>query len=163
MKLLIYITLFLSFFGNLPNLDKVRADYIKSAGNKEITIKFFDLLSEVTKSDDTVFVAYKGASLAMMAKYAKGKKEKKEFFKDGAGLIEFAVSEEPKNIEIRVVRMSIQENAPKFLKYNGKLSEDKEFILNNYKNVSSKSERSFVKSFVLQSDTFSASEKELFN
>ena len=163
MKLLFYITLFLSFFGDLPELAKVRADYIEAAGNKEITAKLFNLLSDIKKSDDKVFVAYKGASLIMMAKYVKGKKDKKAFFKDGAGLIEFAVSEEPKNIEIRVVRLSIQENAPKFLKYNSKLSEDKEFILNNYKSINSKSVRSFVKSFVLQSDTFSASEKELFN
>lgn len=163
MKLLLYITLFLSFFGDLPDLAKVRADYMVASGNKDVTVKLFNLLSEIKKSDEKVFVAYKGASLTMMAKYAKGKNDKKAFFKEGAGLIEFAASEDPKNIEIRVVRLSIQENAPKFLKYNAKLSEDKEFVLNNYKSINSKSVKAFVKSFVMQSDTFSAAEKELFN
>jgi hypothetical protein len=163
MKLLFYIALFVSFFGDLPDLAKVRADYMVAAGNKEVTVRLFELLSEIKKSDEKVFVAYKGASLTMMAKYAKDRKDKKAFFKDGAGLIEFAVSEDPKNIEIRIVRLSIQENAPKFLKYNTKLSEDKEFILNNYEHVDSKSVKAYVKSFVMQSDTFSAAEKERFN
>lgn len=162
MKLLLSITLFFSCFGNLPGLAELRADYIIASGNKEIITKMVDLLAEVTKGDEKVYVAYKGATLTMMAKYAKGKNDKKTFFKEGVGLIEFAVSEDPKNIEIRVLRMSIQENAPKFLKYNTKLSEDKQFILNNYKDVKSKAVQTFVKSFVLQSDTFSASEKERF-
>ena len=162
MKLIVYITLFLSFFGSLPKLSEVREDYIKASGNKEITTKLFDLLSEVTKDDEKVYVAYKGASLTLMAKYTKAKKEKKVFFKEGAGLIEFAVLAAPKDIEIRVIRLSIQENAPKFLKYRSKLQEDKQFVLDNYNKIKSKSVQSFVRSYALQSDSFSASEKDLF-
>ena len=162
MKLIVYITLFLSFSGSLPKLSEVREDYMKASGNKEITIKLVDLLSEVTKDDEKVYVAYKGASLTIMAKYTKAKKEKKAFFKEGAGLIEFAVLAAPKDVEIRVIRLSIQENAPKFLKYRSKLQEDKQFVLDNYNKIKLKSVQSFVRSYVLQSDSFTTSEKELF-
>jgi hypothetical protein len=162
MKLIVYITLFLSFFIGLPELSEVREEYIKASGNKEITSKLYDLLSEVTRDDEKVYVAYKGASLTMMAKYAKAKKEKKAFFKEGAGLIEFAVSAAPKNIEVRIIRMGVQENVPKFLKYRSNIQEDKQFVIDNFSKIKSKSVHSFVRSYVLQSDTFTTSEKELF-
>jgi len=162
MKLIVYITLFLLFAASLPKLSEVREDYIKASGNKEITTKLYDLLSKVTKDDKKVYVAYKGASLMMMAKYTKTKKEKKTLFKDGAGLIEFAVLAAPKDIEIRIIRLSIQENAPKFLKYRSNIQEDRQFVLDNNNKIKSKLVQSFVRSYVLQSDTFSESEKELF-
>ncbi len=162
MKLIVYITLFLSFFSSLPKLSEVREEYIKAPGNKEITTKLYDLLSDVSKNDKKVYVAYKGASWTMMAKYTKAKKEKKSLFKEGAGLIEFAVSAAPKDVEIRIIRLSIQENAPKFLKYGSSIHEDKQFVLENYSKIKSKSVQSYVRSYVLQSDTFSESEKELF-
>lgn len=162
MKLIVYITLFLSFFSSLPKLSEVREEYIKAPGNKEITTKLYDLLSDVSKNDKKVYVAYKGASWTMMAKYTKAKKDKKALFKEGTGLIEFAVSEAPKDIEIRIIRLSIQENAPKFLKYRSSIQEDRQFILDNYNKIKSKSVRSYVRSYVVQSDTFSETEKELF-
>jgi hypothetical protein len=162
MKLVVYVTLLISFFSSLPKLSEVREDYINAAGNKEVATKLYDLLLEVSSTDEKVYVAYKGASCTMMAKFTKTKNEKKVLFKEGMGLIEFAVSEAPENIEIRIIRLSIQENVPKFLKYNSSIEEDKQFVLDNYKKVTSKSVQSFVRSYVMQSDTFSESEKGLF-
>ena len=162
MKLIIYITLFLTFFSSLPKLSEVREEYTKAPGNKEVTTKLYNLLSDVSKNDKKVYVAYKGASCMMMAKYTKAKKEKKTLFKEGAGLIEFAVSEAPKDIEIRIIRLSIQENAPKFLKYRSNIQEDRQFVLDNYNKIKSESVKFFVRSYVLQSDIFSETEKELF-
>ena len=162
MKLIAYIILFLSFFSNLPKLSEVREGYVTASGNKEITRKLYDLLSDVSKNDKKVYVAYKGASCTMMAKYTKAKKDKKALFKEGAGLIEFAVSEAPKDIEIRIIRLSIQENAPKFLKYRSNIEEDRQFILDNYNKIKSESLKSFVRSYILNSNTFSDSEKQLF-
>jgi len=162
MKGLLLIGLFISFFATPPELTKVRSDYVLAAGNKEITYKLYEELSTVTKNDNKVLLAYRGAVLTMMAKYAKKKNNKKEFFKEGAELIEYAVTAKPDNIEIRVIRMSIQENSPKFLKYNKNIPEDKEFILTNYKSTSSKTIRNFVKAYVLDSKGFNASEKEIF-
>lgn len=162
MKLFFYFFVCVSFFGKVPELTEVRDAYITAHGDKERTLAFYESLSEVTKDNSNVLVAYKAASTIMVAKFEKGAPQKKELFKEGALLLEYAVASEPKNIEIRVVRMSIQENAPKFLKYNKNISEDKELISNEYQKLTNASLKAFVKSFVLHSDEFTALEKQGF-
>ena len=125
-------------------------------------MKLSNKLSPVTKNDTPVLVAYKGAVLTIKAKYVKGKNNKKELFKEGVELLEYAVKTSPNNIEIRTLRLSIQENTPKFLKYHKNIMIDRQFILDRFKDTSSKGEKMFVRSYVLQSEGFSASEKELF-
>jgi len=161
MKVLLSI-FFITFFATSPpELAKLRIDYVNANGNKMLIEVLIDELSEVTKNDKKVFVAYKGAVLTMQSKYVKGK-ERKELFKQGISLIEYAVTSDPNNIEIRVIRLSIQENVPKLLKYNANISDDKEFILSNYRIISSKGVKDFVRRYVMQSESFSSSEKELF-
>lgn len=162
MKALFLFAFLVSIFGDNPEVSKIRADYSKSNGNKEMIVKLHGALSSIEKKDNKILVAYKGAVLTAMAKYTKGKKEKKEFFKKGAALLEFAVTSKPNDIEIRTIRLSIQENAPKFLKYNGSIVEDKAFILKNFESTTSVGVREFVKSYVVQSKGFSESEKEQF-
>mgnify|MGYP000013151911 CR=1 FL=1 len=160
MKALFLFAFLVSVFVVTPKVSQIRADYSKSNGNMEMIVKLHDALSSVEKKDNKILVAYKGAVLTAMAKYTKGKKEKKEFFKEGAALLEFAVASKPNDIEIRTIRLSIQENAPKFLKYNKSIIEDKAFILNNFKSTTSSGVRAFVKSYVAQSKGFSVSEKD---
>ena len=162
MKGVLLIVFFISFFGNSQELTQVRADFIKANGNKELTIELHNNLSSIKTQDSKNLVAYKGAVTTMMAKHSRGKKEKKNFFKEGVRLVELAVEAEPQNIEIRVIRLSIQENAPKFLKYNKNISGDKQFLLDNYKDIQSIAIREFVKSYVLQSKGFVAAEKDQF-
>lgn len=160
MKALFLFIFLASVFVVTPRIPQIRADYSRSNGNKEVIVKLHDALFSVEKEDNKILVAYKGAVLTAMAKYTKGKKEKKEFFKEGAELIEFAVASNPNDIEIRTIRLSIQENAPKFLKYNKSIVEDKAFILKNFESTVSEGLRAFVKLYVVQSKGFSTSEKE---
>ena len=114
------------------------------------------------EEDNTILVAYKGAVSALTAKYTKDNTERKELFKNGVLLLEFAVSQKPENIEIRCLRLSIQENSPKFLKYRSNIEEDKTFILNHYEKTKSKAVKEFVKSYILQSTGFNTEEKQRF-
>jgi hypothetical protein len=163
MKALFLFTLFISIVVFTPKVSEIRADYSRSNGNKELIVKLHSVLSSVEKKDNKVLVAYKGAVLTAMAKYAKGKKDKKDFFKEGAELLEYAVEAQPNDIEIRTIRLSIQENAPKFLRYNSDIDNDKAFILNNFKSTSSLEVREFVKSYVSQSEGFTTDEKKLLD
>jgi hypothetical protein len=162
MKLLFIITVFISIFGTNLELTEIREAYVNAPRNKEVTMKLSDKLSSVSKKDSPVLVAYKGAVLTIKAKFAKGKNNKKELFKEGAELLEYAVKTSPNNIEIRTLRLSIQENTPKFLKYHKNIVQDKQFILDHFKGIASMAEKVFVRSYVLQSEGFSDSEKELF-
>lgn len=162
MKLLFSI-LFVALIVISPDLSKVRVDYINAVYNRENTLKLHQELAGINKSDSKVLVAYKGAVLTLMSKFAKTTKEKKEFFKEGASLIEFAVLESPENIEIRCVRLGVQENAPKVVKYRKSKPEDKQFILDHYKEIPSGKMKEYIKGFIIQSKSFSEEEKELMN
>ncbi len=98
----------------------------------------------------------------MKAKFVKSKKEKKEYFKEGVSLLESAIKVEPSNIEIRYIRLSVQENSPKFLGYHKNIEEDKQFILKNYKSISSAELKEFIKDFVMKSENFNKTEKAQF-
>jgi hypothetical protein len=58
--------------------------------------------------------------------------------------------------------MSVQENSPRFLGYHKNIAEDKEFILKDYKTISSSDLKKLVKDFVLKSENFDDSEKKSF-
>lgn len=162
MKFFALISLFALFLGVSVHLSEVRKVYPQAADSEEMTKKLFYNLSFVTNREKAVLIAYKGATSTLMAKYALKVKEKKEFFKIGIELIEYAINREPGNIEIRFLRLSVQENAPKFLKYQGHIEEDKKFILDNYGVIITKEVRALIKNYALQSTIFDSAEKQLF-
>ena len=155
------IVLLFSTWAN-PDLSELRKNYPKAPNSEAITNALQNELINVTKEDAKVLVAYKGAVSTLMAKYAKGIKNKKDFFKTGAELIEYAVEAEPENVEIRCIRLSVQENSPKVVNYKDDIPEDKQFLLNNYKSTSSKAVAAFIKNYVMESSLFDTSEKQLF-
>jgi len=162
MKSLISIVLFIAFLGVSVQLSEVREMYPQAANDEGITKKLFDELSFVTNKENAVLIGYKGASYTLMAKYTPKVKEKKEFFKTGIELMEYAIAKEPDNIELRFLRLTVQENAPKFLKYQTRLKEDKKFILDNYQTTVQKEVRRLIKNYALRSVIFNSAEKQLF-
>ncbi len=137
--------------------------YKEAPNSKEITLQLVKELETIKKTDAAVLVAYKAASLTLLAKNSKGVKSKKAYFKEGVTLLEFIISENPKNIELRFIRLTIQEKTPKFLKYKANISEDKSFIYNQLKNVKNSNLRAYIKGYVLQSKLFSIEEKNVIS
>jgi hypothetical protein len=158
----LFIIFFVSFISNAQDLKKNRSEYPKAVQNVEITTQLDGELAKVNPSNKPVLLAYKGAVSTLKAKFAKARSDKKEFFKEGISLIESAVKADGSNIEIRYIRMSVQENSPRFLGYHKNIDEDKEFILKNYKTISSTELKELVKDFVLKSENFSETEKAGF-
>ncbi len=162
MKLLCFLLFVLSNVSFTPDLDQIRKEFKLATNNRESALALRKELESVSQQDNMVLVAYKGAVMTLSAKYTRENMERKNLFKDGVSLLEYAVSQKPENIEIRCLRFSIQENSPKFLKYKSNIQEDKAFILNQYENTNSKAVKDFVKSFVLQSTEFNTEEKQRF-
>tara|TARA_R110000787_G_scaffold183014_3_gene295027 strand:- start:17021 stop:17509 length:489 start_codon:yes stop_codon:yes gene_type:complete len=152
---------FLGLFS--PSLTKVREDYKNAFNSKEVTLQLNKDLAEVKKTDENLLVAYKGAVLTLMAKHSKITKEKKIFFKEGATLINFAINEQPTNVEMRCIRLGVQENTPKLLKYRANKTEDKQLIKDQFENIKSNDVKKYVRGFIMQSKSFSDEEKKHFN
>lgn len=163
MKLLIFFIL--STFVNYQTLDidSIRNAYKETVQNKANIELFYNQLSEITTNDTPEKIAYKGAATALMARQAKTIKEKKTEFLNGIALVEYAIEKEPNNIEARLVRLSIQENTPKFLKYKQNIESDKEFIYQNFQSIKSASLKNYLKAYILQSKAFNDEEKSVIS
>jgi hypothetical protein len=161
MKLFLSIFFFL-IFSNTPEISDIRKLYPSVVTSETNAKEFASKLADVTKEDNKTLVAYKGASIVILSKFKKEISDKTKNFKEGAKMVEFAVTSEANNIEIRLIRLSIQEKAPRILKYYGNIKEDKNFILDHYKESSS-TLKTYLKNFILQSKSFSIAEKQTIN
>ncbi|MBP6090726.1 MAG: hypothetical protein KA521_05685 [Crocinitomicaceae bacterium] len=81
--------------------------------------------------------AYTGALKMKQAESMKTPKEKLTAFKEGKIALEAAILVQPKNTEFRFLRIMIQENAPKILKYQVNLKEDASYLKEHYLSLSS--------------------------
>jgi hypothetical protein len=161
MKLFLSIFLFLSF-SNIPEITEIRKMYSSMVNTESNAKEFASKLADIAKEDNKTLYAYKGASIVIMAKFKKEIPEKSKNFKEGAKMIEFALTSEPNNIEIRLIRLSVQEKTPKFLNYSANKKEDKNFLLNHYKEQSGNL-KGYIKNYILQSKSFSTAEKQTIN
>ena len=161
MKFLTVFLLAISINTISIDINVVRDAFKEATQDKTKATEFYELLVTVTKEDPVPLVAYKGASIALHAKQSKKVKDKKKLFLEGVSYIEFAIKKEPDAIEPRFVRLTIQENTPKLLKYKRNIEEDKTFIFEQFKNIKSSNLKHHIKSYILQSKAFSDEEKEV--
>lgn len=161
MKLFLSIC-FLISFSNIPEIMDIRKLYATVVISESNAKEFASKLANIEKDDNKTLVAYKGASIVILSRYKKEIQEKSRNFKEGAKMVEFAVASEPNNIEIRMIRLSIQEKAPKIVNYNKNKKEDKDFLVNHYKEQSGNL-KTYIKNFMLQSKSFSTAEKQTIN
>jgi hypothetical protein len=105
----------------------IRTAY-RSATESEAKAKdFFKLVEKTTSSDKAEMLAYKGAGMTLLARYEPLTKRSSKV-KAGIKWIDDAIAKSPNNIEVRLIRLSVQENLPKMFKYNTHIEADKKFI-----------------------------------
>lgn len=154
----IWLTLFIvTFLGT--DISQVRKSYPTASANEKNAQAFHELVSRAN-TDDAVMQAYKGAAETLLSKFARKVGEKISHMKAGADLIDDAVSRDPDNIEIRMVRLSVQENVPRIVNYRKNRDEDKAAILAQYEKSGPVKE--YIRQFILRSDSFTQEEKNAF-
>ena len=161
-KYFLYISVF-SLALLKPSISEVRDLYKKGATSKEVAAKMFKQLENVKESDSHILLGYKAAALTLVAKHTEKVKDKKKHFKEGATLLEEIIASQPNDIELRFIRLSIQQNAPKVLKYKGNITKDKSYIFDKLKNLKDKDLKTYIKTYVLQSKSFSTAEKNVIS
>ena len=114
-----------------------KSEYFKVIQGKDAKAiqKLITTLDQSTASSDRT--AYLGALTMKSATLKETPKEKLEVFKKGKDLLEKAITANKKNTEYRFLRLMIQENAPKFLKYSSNKDEDASWIKEHYTSCSS--------------------------
>ncbi|GGD80932.1 hypothetical protein [Planktosalinus lacus] len=139
------------------DLETIRTSYFSGPKTEESAIAFADIMENIDSSS-AILKAYQGASFALQAKYGKGIKEKKEFFGQAVSNLEAAVKEESENAEIRLIRLSVQENSPGIVKYKTNMEEDKALVLEYFADQPEAIKRC-IRDYATHSDFFSEAEK----
>ncbi len=143
------------------NLSDIRKMYVDSSVSKANANKFYEAMENYDDKNETL-LAYKGASIAIKAKHTAGSKQKKEGFIKGITILESVIKSNPNNVEARLIRLSIQENTPKLLKYKANIDADKKQILLLFDKQSGDL-KEYIKNFVKQSKVFTESDKKQLN
>ena len=85
-----------------------------------------------SQSETSLSNAYIGALTMKKSSHLTALKAKIDLFKQGHLLLENEISAHPTNTEYRFLRLVIQEKAPKILKYNTNMEEDKAIIISGF-------------------------------
>lgn len=161
MKLLLLFTAFV-FSVAVADIAQVRQKYIVAAESATATEELYAMLDDVPDtSKEYTMVAYKAAAITLQAKHAKGMLTKKKLFEKGAKLLESVIAKDNTNYEVRLIRLSIQEGAPKITGYKKNIAEDKALLIKNY-NSQPAALKKFTKDFVALSESFTKEEKAAF-
>lgn len=157
MRLILSLFTGLFLFFQSADLEALRNSYSKANLSIEGAKNFIEIAYKKTSSDP-VISAYKAAANILEAKVTTEKNKRKSFVRSGATSLESIIKNNPNNAELRVIRMSVQENIPKIVGYNKNLKEDKTFILSNYSKQNA-SLKTYIRKFAMQSKTMTATEK----
>ncbi|MDP9959077.1 hypothetical protein [Chryseobacterium lathyri] len=147
------ITAFIFFFQS--DLENLRSSYAK-ANQSNANTEAFIHLAEKQSGSDAITSGYKAAAKIMEAKVTKN--NRKALVKSGATSLESIIKSNPNNIELRLIRLSVQENIPKIVGYRSSMKEDKTFLINNYSKQNA-TLKSYVKKFAMQSKSFTDTER----
>ncbi|MFP9100201.1 hypothetical protein ACLI09_14210 [Flavobacterium sp. RHBU_24] len=158
MKLLFFGFLSL-FVMSVPELSALRRQYIEAAISEESAGNFHKSFSSVSDTHaDNTLLAYKAASIVLMAKYEGNFISKTRLFNRGTNLLESVIKKDPTNFEARLIRLNIQDNVPWITGYTGDIKDDKAFLLKNFA-AQPEDLKSFARAYIKQSGVFTEREK----
>ncbi len=154
------LTFFISTFSFAQNdLEKTREAFRLASKTEEQAEKFNNLMkAEDLDLEENLHKVYLGASEATLAKFHALGEGKIKSAKAGKKHIEEAVKADKENLEIRLVRLIIQENTPKIAGYKENIEEDKEFIIKHFKSTSTDIQH-YIKKVIEETEIFN--EKEI--
>ncbi len=127
--LFLFLTLLLTSSFTQPDYSVYQ---ILASGKQEPIQKGIEKYEQQKKSDYRD--AYLGSLYMQSAQFEKTPKDKLSIFKKGRLLLEEVIAKN--NLaEFRFLRLIIQENAPKILKYNEQIKTDASFIKSNFNSL----------------------------
>ena len=112
---------------NAQDLQSLRQTYLDSF-KKEQVCDSVKIILENKKELSNIENAYLGVFHMMKCRFTLNPISKISLFSLGRDLLEQSIKNDPKNLEIRFLRYSIQKNIPKILLYSQHISTDEKFI-----------------------------------
>jgi hypothetical protein len=149
-------------FATTFELDAIRQGYVDAAQSEKSADAFHKTFEDISDShSDHTILAYKAASIVLLAKYESGLISKTRLFNRGTDLLEKVIEKSPNNYEARLIRLNIQDNVPWITGYTSEIKEDKAFLIKNYTRQDT-ALKAFAKKYIMQSEAFTDKEKAQF-
>lgn len=132
--------------------DNLLLDIRKNIGEvfntESVCIRFYELFEKTDVGQNNLLLGYKGAVEMGMARHHPNVFKKMSLLGDGKEKLEKSIANDPKSIELRFLRLTIQTYMPAFLGYYADKENDKAFVLANLEKASSEEFRTRVKKFI---------------
>jgi hypothetical protein len=167
--LLLCSVLHSSTFSNCNSFDitSIRKKFYLSVDDPSLAKDFYHELNEKKKGGNSLILGYGAAMGMIMSKHAFNPYYKFKYFIEGKNELEYAISKDNNNYELRLIRFAIQTNVPSFLGYNDQIENDKRFLLNNIHTLkkNDKEDRELIDittRYLVQSKLCTKQELELF-
>ncbi|MEC5156718.1 hypothetical protein [Chryseobacterium sp. MP_3.2] len=134
------------FSQNLPELRTL----LKTGETSEASAKvLIDKSSTAfTKTKQPIYAGFMAIGQFFMAKHAFSPFKKMSYFNEGKKNLDNAIIKDPKNAEIRLLRLITQEKAPKLLGYSKNISEDKRIITSEYTKIEDEALKLYIKNYL---------------
>ena len=129
-KLISFFLLLCSYLSYGNDIEKIREIYFFSDKDENICDSISLLLKNMN-SENNLVLAYNGANTLLYCTKTNNVFKKFSYFEKGKYMIEKAIKNEPKNVEIKFLRYINQKNTPWYLNYKKNIKEDYKFIMQN--------------------------------
>lgn len=148
-NLVLLIFLFFTGMMQSQNLKEYRA-LLKTGENSEKSAK--QLIEKSTtaygETREPLYAGFLAVGNFFMAKHVFNPLKKMSYFNTGKETMESAVKKDPKNLEIRLMRLITQENVPKFLGYSQHIKEDRKFLTQQYLTTADEDLKIYIKDYL---------------
>ena len=123
-------------YGNVEeDIIELRELYYSSTDSKTNTDILVEYLKHITLNSSPIYKGYKSMSFFLISKHSLNPIDKLSFFKQGVKWLESSIENNYYNIELRFLRLSVQNNLPLFLNYNNNIEDDIDYLVSNYKKI----------------------------
>jgi len=134
MKFWIIISLLLALTNNQAkdiSLSELRDLYIEASLEEDKANKLYELTKNSSIESCYKKFTYHVIAILLQCKFSANPIYKLESFGEGKEQLEKVISQYPKDIELRFLRLCIQDGTPAILDYKLNMYEDSQFIKNN--------------------------------
>lgn len=113
----------------------VRQLYLQAPADEEKCQTLLQMVNAYSAKSHPLLAGYKAAATMIMAKHVFNPFSKLSHFNNGKKMLQQAIAVDGQNVELRLLRYSIQKSAPSFLGYRSELAADENFLKTSFLSV----------------------------
>ena len=134
------------------NLSELRELYIESSFQVDKANKLYELTKNNSIENNYKKFTYHAIAILLRSKFSLNPIYKLKSFKEGKEQLEKVINQYPKDIELRFLRLCVQDGTPAILDYKLNIDEDSQFIKNNISTSSEELQQFIIPIFKILND-----------